>query len=172
MSLTPELPCCLIFYWPSYHNLSTHKDDICLKTQVLRDTPQSSRQASLCRGTDYRLILGRVGHSSRLHSATRKTLWKTRLSPDSTPAVQRQHCSAAARLCRWVTRAQPSARVQEVNLLPDRMTAVWSKNGSKRCIMKPEEGWRIRVCLRSTLSLAKCIGHSRLTVYNQGCLDR
>ena len=57
----------------------------------------------------------------------------------------------AARLGPASHKGSAFSRGPEVNLLPDRMTAVWSKNGSKRCIMEVEEGWRISVCLQSML---------------------
>lgn len=92
----------------------------------------------LTRRAGYRLSLGRVGHSSRLQSTTRKTLWKTRLSPDSTPAMLSQHRSAAARLDRRVTRAQPSARVQRLIYC----LIAWPQFGVKMAVKVALWRWR------------------------------
>lgn len=130
-SVCTELFCCLIFTGIPYHNLRTHKD-ICLKsfskTHSSRHVGAPSTGGLVVGGADYGLILRHVGRSSRSSASTcRTTLWKTRLSPDSAPALQRQHCFAAAQRVTW---AQPSARIQGLIYCP----ITWPQRSTKLAV--------------------------------------
>lgn len=146
-SLRAELLCCLIFTGLSYHNLSTRRDDICLKR--LSEILSSRRVSALSAGGQ---ITGSfcvaLGIRPDFTSTCRKDLVEnkviSRLNPRSAASTLFLLRPA---LDRRVTGSSAFSRGPEANLPPDRMTLARSKNGRKRGIMG---GWRIRVCLWSS----------------------
>lgn len=152
LSLRAALPCCLIVLLA----LITTRTE----TSSLRHT-DSSRHVELL-SADYRwLFPGCVGQPSRLCSTTtgEDIVKERRLSPDSTPAAQSQHCSAAARLDPRVTRAQPSAGVQRLIYC----LIAWPQFGVKMAVNAALWQWRKGGESESAYTvrrLVKGIGHS------------